>query len=540
MLTYRGLAERSNRYARWAVAQGAISGDVVGLLAPNSPDYVAIWLGLTRAGCAVALINTNLAGDALLHSIGAANPSHLIVADVLLPAVAALADRVPPKIRIWVHGNTAAGTWPRIGPDLLPENAGRLEPDECPFPKPHDRALLIYTSGTTGLPKAANVTHARIMEWSLWFGAMMDAGPDDRLYDCLPMYHSTGGVVAVGAMLTKGGSVLIRRRFSASQFWDDVADNGCTIIQYIGELCRYLALAPPHCKERAHRLRLACGNGLHQDVWRAFQQRFDIPQILEFYAATEGSVSLYNVDGKPGAIGRIPPYLAHRFPVALLRCDPASGEPLRDDGGLCVPCQADEAGEAVGRLATSRSPARQFDGYTDQDASARKLLHDVFAHGDCWFRTGDLMRKDEAGYFYFLDRMGDTFRWQGENISAAEVEATLRACPGVTGAAAYGVVVPGHDGRACMAAVTTENGFDFTGFGAELAARLPGYAQPVFIRHCRALDMTGTFKLAKQAFAREGYLRAIDPVWFNDRRAGRCVPLDDALLRAISAGAQRI
>ncbi len=185
---------------------------------------------------------------------------------------------------------------------------------------------------------------------------MMDVRPDDRLYNCLPMYHSVGGIVAIGSMLVSGGSVLIRDRFSASRFWDDVVDADCTIFQYIGELCRYLALGPPHPKERAHRLRLACGNGLNGDVWEPFQQRFGIPRILEFYAATEGIVSLYNTEGKPGAIGRIPPFLAQRFPVALVRSDPETGEPERDAEGLCIACQADEPGEAIGQLPKTEAP----------------------------------------------------------------------------------------------------------------------------------------------------------------------------------------
>ena len=186
--------------------------------------------------------------------------------------------------------------------------------------------------GTTGLPKAVNISHARVLEWSLWFAGLMDIGPDDRMYDCLPMYHSIGGVVAVGAMLVHGGSVLIRPSFSASRFWDDVADGGCTVFQYIGELCRFLVNSPAHPRERAHALRLACGNGLQAEVWTRFTERFQIPHVVEYYAATEGSVSLYNVEERPGAIGRIPPYLAHRFPMALIRCDPATGTALRDVG----------------------------------------------------------------------------------------------------------------------------------------------------------------------------------------------------------------
>ena len=211
-----------------------------------------------------------------------------------------------------------------------------------------DPALLIYTSGTTGLPKAAYVSHRRVLEWSFWFAGLMDFGPDDRMYDCLPLYHSVGGVVATGALLVRGGSVLIRDKFSAQRFWDDVADRGCTLVQYIGELCRYLVNAPQHPKERAHRLRLACGNGLQADIWEKFQQRFAIPRILEFYAATEGNFSLYNVEGKVGAIGRVPSFLAHRFPLRLVRFDAVAAAPVRDARGFCIRCATNEIGEAIG------------------------------------------------------------------------------------------------------------------------------------------------------------------------------------------------
>lgn len=522
--TYRHLAARVNRIARWAMAEGFEVGDAVALLMPNRPDYVAIWLGLTRAGCAVALINTNLVGDALLHSIDAAKARRVIVDP-------SLADRLPDDRRIdWLRFNEAVARF----------DGAPIAASERAFPAQKDLALFIYTSGTTGLPKAARVTHGRIIEWSLWFAGMMDARESDRLYDCLPLYHSTGGVVAIGAMLVKGGSVLIRARFSATRFWDDVVDGGCTVFQYIGELCRYLAAAPAHPRERAHKLRLACGNGLQGAVWEKFAARFAVPRILEFYAATEGSVSLYNCEGKAGAIGRVPAFLAQRFPVALIRCDQETGEPLRDAAGRCVPCGADEAGEALGKVvADTQAPARQFDGYTDDKASARKLIRDVFAPGDCWFRTGDLMKKDAAGYFYFVDRLGDTFRWKGENVSTGEVAAMLRAFPGVADAAVYGVTLPGHEGRAGMAALTLENGLDLAALWAFLDGRLPAYAQPLFLRVGGALDLTGTFKLAKGRLMKEGYRGSGDPVWFNDRAAGGFVPCDAALIRALESGEKR-
>ncbi len=536
-LSYRALAARVNGVARWGMRQGFARKDVICLLMPNCADYVTTWLGLSRIGCVSALINTNLTSDSLIHSVQAAGSTNIIVGADLLPTLAAVLERLSPGTRVWVHGPAPAGDRECFEPAC----GAVLSAEERAFPRPDDPALLIYTSGTTGLPKAARVTHGRVLEWSFWFAGMMDATPADRLYDCLPLYHSTGGVVAIGAMLVSGGSVLIRRRFSARRFWDDVVEGECTIFQYIGELCRYLVNAAPHPREREHRLRLACGNGLQGDIWAAFARRFEVPRILEFYAATEGNVSLYNCEEKPGAIGRVPPFLARQFPVRLIRCDPETGVAVRDADGRCVVCGPDEVGEAVGQvLDATRSPARRFDGYTDRAASARKLLHDAFAAGDCWFRTGDLMRRDTAGFFYFVDRMGDTFRWKGENVASTEVAAVLRACPAVTDAVVYGVAVPGHEGRAGMAAITADGWLNLDTLRRHITERLPDYARPLFVRICPALDVTGTFKLAKSRLIAEGFAAASDQVWFNDRAAGCFVTCDPALVRAIADGETRL
>lgn len=500
-LSYGELAARIEAYTQWGLRLPA--GTVVALLMPNCPDYAALWMGLTRTGCVVALLNTNLTGAALAHSIRAAGASRVIVS-------AGLRDRVADETPVIVFEETE---W-FPGGDLEEVPAARR-------PAGADTALMIYTSGTTGLPKAANVPHRRLAEWSLWFAGMIDARPEDRLYDCLPMYHSVGGVVGIGAMLVRGGSVLIRERFSASRFWDDIVQGGCTIFQYIGELCRYLNNAPAREAEGAHRLRLAFGNGLRGDVWEIFQTRFGIPQILEFYAATEGSVSLYNCEGRPGAIGRVPAFLAHRFPLALIKVDD-DGTPVRDADGRCVACDVGEAGEAIGRV-----PAGRGGFYTDAAASAKKVLRDAFAAGDAWFRTGDVMRKDGAGYYYFVDRLGDTFRWKGENVSTTEVAGVVAACPGVTEAVVYGVAVPGHEGRAGMAAITVDAGFEMAALPAFLAGALPEYARPIFVRICPALEVTGTFKFRTAELARDGLAAA--GVWFWDRASGAMVPCDEDL-----------
>jgi fatty-acyl-CoA synthase len=356
------------------------------------------------------------------------------------------------------------------------------------------------------------------------------------------MYHSVGGVVATGAVLVNGGSVAVQEKFSASRFWDDVIRWDCTLFQYIGELCRYLVHAPPHARERAHRLRLCCGNGLRPDIWDEFKARFAIPQILEFYAATEGNVTMFNYEGKPGAIGRIPPFLAHRSPTALVKFDVETGLPVRDAQGLCVRCAVNEVGEAVGKIFTTASnPGSRFEGYTSNADSEKKILHNVFEPGDAWFRTGDLMRKDESGYFYFVDRIGDTFRWKGENVSTTEVAEALTSFPGIVQATVYGVAVPGQDGRAGMAAIVSTGALDLEALGAHLDSRLPAYARPLFLRRMTEIAVTTTFKHKKSELAQEGFdpSRVIDSLYVHAVEENAYVPLDAALYERIARGSVR-
>jgi fatty-acyl-CoA synthase len=538
-LTYRALAQRSARYSRWAVEQGLAQGDAVGLLMPNRPEYMAIWLGITRVGGVVALLNTNLDGPALAHCINIAAPRHLIAAAELVDRLAAVRLDLAGAPKIWVHG-PGHDHCPRIDSDIERYADEARPEDQRRAVTIDDRALYIYTSGTTGLPKAANVSHARVMQWSHWFAGLMDVRASDRMYNCLPMYHSVGGVLATGAVLVGGGSVVIRERFSARRFWSDVVRWDCTLFQYIGELCRYLLHTEPDPQETAHRIRLACGNGLRPDVWNAFQERFAIPHILEFYAATEGNVSLVNVEGRPGAIGRIPPFLAHRFPAALVKYDADAGAPVRDERGRCVRCGPNEVGEAIGPLPKDPSNvSRRFEGYTNEDASEKKILRDVFEPGDAWFRTGDLMRRDEDGYFYFVDRIGDTFRWKGENVATSEVAEAICGFHGIKEASVYGVAIPGTDGRAGMATIVADDRrLDLTAFRTHLASRLPEYARPVFLRVRDELAVTATFKHAKSALVREGYdpVAIGDALYFNDRERQAFVRLDKALYERIQKG----
>jgi fatty-acyl-CoA synthase len=520
-ISYDELATQKRRVARWALQHGFGADVTIGLLMEGGPAYIAAWLGLTEIGAVVALLNDGLRGSALTHAIHCSQARCVIVDEAHIPAINTALALLPTTIEVILFrsdhlydgtdGARILDYWAFDGAPLLPA--------ERPSVLSAATALLLFTSGTTGLPKAARISHYRILEWGLWFAGMMNTSPTDRLYNCLPLFHSTGGIAAIGGILLNGGSVVLRRRFSARRFWDDVADEHCTIFLYIGELCRYLLRQPPHLKELTHHLRLCCGNGLREEVWRHFQDRFKIPRILEFYASTEGNVSLYNCEGKPGAVGRIPSILKHRFPVALVACEPETGTIHRSGDGRCTPCQIDQVGEALGLITAVGSPEpTAFDGYTDPVATEQKILRNVFSPGDAWFRTGDLMRLDGAGYFSFVDRLGDTFRWKGENVSTTQVADALSEYPGVIQAVVYGVEVVGEDGRAGMAAVIVEDYFDLGGLPTFLAKHLPPYAHPIYLRLRGFVETTATFKPIKVQLIKEGYdvTKVLDPLYRLD------------------------
>jgi fatty-acyl-CoA synthase len=541
-LSYRELAARCNRYAHWALTQNLRKGDTVCLMMPGRPEFVAAWIGITRVGGVVALINTQLTGTALAYCINVVSPKHIIVAAELFESLQSARAHMTGEPKLWLHGEDNAN-FPRIdrAVDSLPGE--HVAAADLPKLTIEDRALYIYTSGTTGLPKAANVNHYRVMLASYAFAGVMDTQSSDRIYDCLPLYHTAGGVVATGALLVNGGSVVIRDKFSAREFWDDVVRWDCTCFQYIGELCRYLVNSPPNPNERKHHLRLACGNGLRPDVWSQFKRRFQIPQIIEFYAATEGNVSLFNFDGKEGAVGRLPWWLARRFPIKIVRFDAESQQPIRDNRDFCIECQVDEPGEVIGKIIKHASkPGQRFEGYASEIETDRKILHDVFKTGDLWFRTGDLMRKDKNGYFYFIDRVGDTFRWKGENVSTTEVEEAVGRFDGILESNVYGVQIAGRDGRAGMAAIVAKDNLNLTALRDHIAQQLPEYARPVFLRIRKDNDLTTTFKQKKINLLKEGFdpSRTSDPIYFNDPQRKAFVRLDPALYEQINSGRVRL
>ena len=536
-LTYAQLDARANRYANWALKTGIGRGDAVALLMENRPDYIAAWLGLFKVGAQVALVNTNLVGMALAHSITISGARHAIVGAELLQSFRDAPFETAPAL--WVEGRAAVQEpvqWTgesgerrelgrAAGNDLTAALAAVS--DRSPGKQARagvtlkDRAFFIYTSGTTGLPKAANFSHTRILFMMSGFVGALRPRPDDRIYNPLPLYHSTGGVCAVGIAFFSGGALILKRKFSVHEFWEDVHKYGATMFDYIGELCRYLLNAPPSPLERGHKIRSITGNGLRPEIWREFQSRFAIPRIVEFYGATESNVAMLNYDGTVGAVGRVPDYMEWLLPSRVVRFDVEREMPVRGPDGLCIECAPDEVGEAVGGISTR--PGRQFEGYTNRGESEKKLLRDVFKKGDVWFRTGDLMRRDEHGYFYFVDRIGDTFRWKGENVSTGEVGEVLAAAPGVREANVYGVAVPGMEGRAGMAALVVDGDFDMEALPARLKARLAAYARPLFLRLSPQIAVTGTFKQRKVELVRDGFDPSVipDPVYFLDPDSGR-------------------
>jgi fatty-acyl-CoA synthase len=522
--SFRDLEKRMNQYSRWALAEGIQKGESVALMMGNRPEYFAIWLGLIQVGAIVALVGSDLRAPGVAHALKASGARRIIAsaecADVCRSAAVVLGETA----EIWIHGNEQHETQ-SIELGAATESGDALIGDELRPVTLNDRALRIFTSGTTGLPKAAEVSHRRLVTWIHWFAGLAGLMPTDRLYNCLPMHHSVGGVVAVGAPLVFGGSVVIAERFSARGFWDDVARWECTAFQYIGELCRYLLAAPVHRAETSHRVRIAIGNGLSPEAWRPFRDRFAPLRILEFYASTEGNVWLYNLEGKVGSIGRVPPYVAVRDPIALARLEHASQMPARGPDGFCIRCADGEVGEALGRI--GKEPGARFEGYSEEVETERKTLRDVFAQGDAWMRTGDLMRRDADGFYTFVDRIGDTFRWKGENVSTSEIEVVLRACPGVEEAVVYGVVVPGADGRAGMALLKIDRQFDLDALPGRLEI-LPKYARPLFLRLAVEIETTETFKAKRRTYVDQGFDpdRIQDPLYVFDGPRRAFVALD--------------
>jgi len=539
-LTYREFDTVANSVAHWAIAQGLKKGDAVALFMTNRPEFVAIWVGLAKIGVVTALINTNLAGSALAHTIDIAAADHVILSSDLAEPYLAVAPSLARKPAAWAQGGPIAGA-SDFDAALAGASKDRPPAELRDAITGADMCLYVYTSGTTGAPKAARMPHWRVQGMMRAFLGGGRAAPTDRIYLTLPLYHGTGGLCGVGFALESGAAIILRRKFSASHFWSEARREQATVFFYIGELCRYLLNQAPDPDETRHHIRLAVGNGLRPEVWERFQPRFKIKQILEFYGSTEGNVSFLNFDGKIGAVGRIPGYLKKRLNVRIVKFDVEAEQPVRGADGLCVECAPDEVGEALGEIRQTEARYR-FEGYSgDPKQTEKKILRDVFAKGDAWFRTGDLMRQDKDGYFYFIDRIGDTFRWKGENVSTNEVGDVLSLFPGVTEANVYGVKVGGLDGRAGMAAIAAADDLDLSALHDHIEKNLPPFARPLFLRLQQQIDTTGTFKYRKVDLVKDGYDPAAthDPILFDHPLEKRYVYLTPGLREQIESGGMK-
>nr|XP_038023945.1 LOW QUALITY PROTEIN: solute carrier family 27 member 3 [Anas platyrhynchos] len=444
-------------------------------------------------------------------------------------------------IVVWVLG---AGPYPPgvvALQELLDEASEELEPEDVWQPEDmNDTCLYIFTSGTTGLPKAARISHLKSI-MCLSFYELVGASSRDVVYLALPLYHMAGSLLGIVGCIGIGATCVLKEKFSASQFWDDCLAEGVTVFQYIGELCRYLVNQPQRPGERQHRLRLAVGSRLRPDVWRRFLERFGAIRIVETYGLTEGNVTLFNYTGTPGAVGRSSFIYKLFSPFEIVRYDVAEGAPVRDKAGRCIRVGTGETGLLIAPV-TPRTP---FLGYAgSQELSEQKLLRGVFAEGDTYFSTGDLMEQDAAQFVRFRDRTGDTYRWKGENVATTEVAEVLAAHEALQEVTVYGVSVPGHEGRAGMAALVLRPGcrLDGAGLYQHVAELLPPYAQPRFLRLQERLEMTATFKQQKVRLAQEGFdpARVPDPLFLLDEAARAYVPLGPALWEDIVAGRRRL
>jgi fatty-acyl-CoA synthase len=537
--TYAQFDTRANQFAHWGQSIGLKKGDTVALFMENRPDYIAFWAGMAKIAVRTALINYNLAGAGLAHCIKVADCRAIVMNPELAAQFVSARGQVELPLGAFVLGGQADGL---VQIDGAVDGAAnnRIDRSARAGVKGGEVALYIYTSGTTGLPKAAKISGVRARGLMRVFKDATEASHNERILLTLPLYHATGGMCGVGTALNGGACIILRRKFSASQFWQEAIDNDATMLVYIGELGRYLMNQPPSALERSHKITKGFGNGLRADVWAEFVERTGIRRLVEFYGSTEGNVNFFNLDGKIGAVGRIPRLLRARLPARIIRFDVETEQPVRGPDGLCIEAAPDEVGEAVGPI--TKEPRQRFDGYNDEKQSQKKILTDVFAKGDKWFRTGDLMKMDAHGYIYFVDRVGDTFRWKGENVSTSEVEIAISSMPGVKHAIVYGVAVPGQDGRAGMAAITPKNAVDLKALYARLAGNLPAYARPVFLRFQDEVETTGTLKYRKVDLVREGFdpMNTSDPLFVVDAERRTYAPITVDVLRDIVSGKMRL
>ena len=535
-LSFQQLSELSNRYARWAIAEGVQIGDVIGLMASNTPEYIAIWLGITRVGGVIAVLDPSHSAWTLARCIRMVAPKHIIMDAAVLANDNGLGQHGHFSAKVWALGENVDGLG-RIDQAVQSYASERLGDEERrPITLAH-RALHIYTCGASGVPRAANVSHHRVMTWCRWFAAILNLRPVDRLYHCLALSRGIAGIAVPGAVLVSGASIFMREEPTLCDFWGDVRESGSTLLQYDRELCRGLLDAAPSSDERSHGLRVCCGNGIGADVWNEFKERFHIPSVLEFYVPAEGIFSLYNIDERVGSVGRAPPYPSRHFPVALVKLDEQQEEPLRNVRGHCLKVAVNELGEALARVDPSAGILGRYEGYVSEEDTESNILRNVFAPGDVWFRSGDLMSVDAQGYFHFIDRINDIITSKGKVLTTSEISGLLSRCEGVRRTLVYAVALPQFDGRVAMAAIDVDEMFDLTIFRSQLEATLPEFARPILLRLRGQIKMRGAPRPPRSVCIAEAFdpAHVSDPLFFDDRQLGAYVPLDAARFVRLTA-----
>ncbi|VXB23293.1 Citronellyl-CoA synthetase [Pseudomonas sp. 8BK] len=540
-LSYAEFDRWANQLAHYLRAHGLRQGDSVALMFENRFELLAGVVACAKLGAVSALINSSQRGRVLAHSISLATPRMVLVgeelqdafteiaAEVALPADAChyFADRPT-----WRDPGEAPAGWqhPAAALQDYPVDAPLLERPV----RADDPCFYIYTSGTTGLPKAVVFNHGRFMKGYGAFGfAAVRLGREDRMYVSLPFYHGTAMVVCWGSVLAGQAALIMVRKFSASRFWDEVQQHRATAFGYVGELCRYLLDQPARASDAANPIRVMVGNGLRPSIWQAFKQRFAVERVVELYASSEGNIGFTNLLNLDNTVGFSP------YPYAIVRYDQEREAPLRENGHLQRVTKG-EAGLLLGKI-TDKSP---FHGYTNARDTERCILRDVFEPGDAWFNTGDLMRDMGFRHAQFVDRLGDTFRWKGENVSTTQVEAVLDGVEGVSETVVYGVEVANTNGRAGMACIRlacAPEDFDFQALHTHLRQELPAYAVPLFLRLSAEMETTGTFKHKKAPLKEQAYDldRCSDPLYAWLPGTDRYVPLTRELQMAIAAGNYR-
>jgi len=518
-LTYREANATANRYAAVLAARGVGHGDVVAIMLRNSPNAVLAMLAAVKCGAIAGMLNYHQRGEMLAHSLGLLDPKVLIAETDLVSAV--------------TESGAARATDNTLTVEDLERfavSAPAINPASASAVRAKDTAFYIFTSGTTGFPKASVMTHYRWLKALGAFGGLgLRLKGSDTLYSCLPLYHNNALTVAVSSVINSGATLALGKSFSASRFWDEAIANRATAFIYIGEICRYLLNQPPKPTDRAHKVRLIAGNGLRPEIWEEFTARFGIARVCEFYAASEGTTAFINIFNVPRSTGISP------MPLAYVEYDPDTGAPLRDESGRVRRVPAGEPG----LLLSPVNKLQPFDGYTDEAASEKKLVRNAFRDGDCWFNTGDVMSPQGMFHAAFVDRLGDTFRWKGENVATTQVEAALSSDPAVEECTVYGVEIPRTGGRAGMAAVKLRESAEFDGQSLARAVhgQLPVYALPLFVRVVKSMAHTTTFKSRKVELREQAYGSDVeDPLYVLAGRDEGYVPYYDEYPDEVSAG----